>query len=95
MGSEDPQADREGDGFKDALPGSELADLLERGRALGSTYVLCGALETQAAIQVLTIEIAAVADGSLFWSKSFPVAGADPAKIASEANATFPAPDDD
>ena len=82
MGSEDPQADREGDCFKEALPGCELADLLERGRALGSTYVLCGALETQAAIQVLTIEIAAVA-------------GADPAKIASEANATFPAPDDD
>jgi hypothetical protein len=32
----------------------------------------------------------AVADGSPVWSQSYPVANADPAKIAAEANAKVP-----
>jgi hypothetical protein len=39
---------------------------------------------------VLTIKIATVADGSVFWSKSYAAAGADPAKIAADVDANIP-----
>jgi TolB-like protein len=67
----------------------------ERGRANHSAYVLCGAVGTQAAAQVLTIKISKVSDGSVVWTQSYPVAGADPAKIAEEVNSHVPELDDD
>jgi hypothetical protein len=36
-----------------------------------------------------------VSDGSVLWSKSYPVAGADPAKIAEEVNSRIPELEDD
>jgi TIR domain len=68
---------------------------LERGRSNHSAYVLCGAIGTEAAAQVLSVKISKVSDGSVVWSKSYPVAGADPAKIAEEVNASVPTLDDD
>ncbi len=68
---------------------------VERGRSNHSAYVLCGAIGTEAAAQVLWVKIFKVGDGSLVWSKSYPVAGADPAKIAAEVNARVPALNDD
>jgi hypothetical protein len=34
-------------------------------------------------------------DSSVLWSKSYPVAGADPAKIAEEVDSKVPAVDED
>jgi len=68
---------------------------LERGRSNHSAYVLCGAIGSEAAAQVLSIKIVKVGDGSVVWSKSYPVAGADPAKIAEEVNSRVPTLDDD
>lgn len=68
---------------------------LERGRSNHSAYVLCGAIVTEAAAQVLAVKILKVSDGSLVWSKSYPVAGADPGKIAEEVNSHVPTLDDD
>jgi TolB-like protein len=68
---------------------------LERGRSNHSAYVLCGAIGTDAAAQVLSVKISKVSDGSVVWSKSYPVAGADPAKIAEEVNSRVPTLDDD
>ncbi|HEY2534793.1 MAG TPA: toll/interleukin-1 receptor domain-containing protein [Xanthobacteraceae bacterium] len=68
---------------------------LERGRSNHSAYVLCGAIGAQAAAQVLAIKIFKVNDGSVVWSQSYPVAGADPAKIADEVNARVPDLEDD
>jgi hypothetical protein len=68
---------------------------LERGRSNHSAYVLCGAVGTEAAAQVLSVKIFKVSDGSVVWSKSYPVAGADPAKIAEEVNSRVPTLDDD
>jgi hypothetical protein len=34
-------------------------------------------------------------DGTVLWSKAYPLAGADPAKIASEVDSNIPAVDDD
>jgi TolB-like protein len=69
--------------------------VLERGRSNHSVYVLCGTIGTQAAAQILTVKICKVSDGSVVWSQSYPVAGADPAKIADEVNSHIPDLDDD
>ena len=68
---------------------------LERGRSNQSAYVLCGAIGTEAAALVLAVKILKVSDGSVVWSKSYPVAGADPGKIAEEVNSHVPTLDDD
>jgi hypothetical protein len=68
---------------------------VERGRSNHSAYVLCGAIGTGAAAQVLLVKISKVSDGSVVWSKSYPVAGADPAQIAEEVNSRIPSLDDD
>jgi hypothetical protein len=68
---------------------------IERGRSNHSAYVLCGAIGTGAAAPALTVKILKVSDDALVWSKSYPVAGADPNKIAEEANSHVPALDDD
>ena len=69
--------------------------ILERGRSNHSAYVLCGAIGAEAAAQVLSVKIFKVSDGSVVWSKSYPVAGADPAKIAEEVNSRVPTLEDD
>jgi hypothetical protein len=68
---------------------------VERGRSNHSAYVLCGAIGTEGAAQVLSVKISKVGDGSVVWSKSYPVAGADPAKIAEEVNSRVPELEDD
>jgi TolB-like protein len=75
---------------KEPLPSRELGAALERGRANHSRYVLCGTVDEINRAQVLTVKIAKVSDGSVIWSKSYPAAGADPAKIAAEVDANMP-----
>jgi hypothetical protein len=75
---------------KEPLPSRELGAALERGRANHSTYVLCGSVDEVNRAQVLTVKLAKVSDGSVIWSKSYPAAGADPAKIAAEVDANLP-----
>jgi TolB-like protein len=80
---------------QESAPCDDSKSALERGRSNHSAYVLCGAITTEAAAQVLSVKITKVSDGSLLWSKSYPVAGADPAKIAEEVNARVPELEDD
>jgi TolB-like protein len=88
-----------------SLPSRELGAALERGRASHSTYVLWGTVDRepgrvagqvpgQGATQSLNIKIAEVADGSVVWSKAYPVAGADPAMIAAEVDSKVPSLDE-
>jgi TolB-like protein len=75
----------------------DLKSVLERGRSNHSAYVLCGSIGTDTAAPALSIKLAKVSDGSVLWSKSYPVSGADPNKIAQEVNAHVPSlgdPDD-
>jgi TIR domain len=67
---------------------------LERGRSNHSAYVLCGAIGTEPA-PLLLVKISKVSDASVVWSKSYPIAGADPAKIAEEVNSHVPELEDD
>jgi hypothetical protein len=73
------------------LASRDLGAALERGRASHSAYVLYGTVDTVGNAQALTVKIAKVADGSVIWSKTYPAAGADPAKIATEVEAGIPA----
>ena len=70
----------------DQLPACYLESVLARAGENQSAYAVCGSVDTQGSDQALDIEIAAVANGSVLWSKSYPVAGADPEKIAAEVS---------
>jgi TolB-like protein len=70
---------------------SDLKAAVERGRANHSEYILCGAVASDAGVKALNIKLAKVDDGSMVWSKAYPVAGADPAAIAAEVDTKVPA----
>jgi TolB-like protein len=72
------------------LASRDLGAALERGRANHAIYVLYGTVDTQTPGQVLTVRIAKIADGEILWSKSYPAAGADPAKIAADVESNVP-----
>jgi hypothetical protein len=76
------------------LPGCGLAPALALARARHASYVLCGAVDTVASVQLLTISVASVEEGAVIWTRAYPVAGADPARIAAEAGSKVPADDD-
>jgi TolB-like protein len=66
-----------------------------QGRAHGSSYIVYGAVAGSAPARQLTVKVVAVADGSVLWSKSYPLAGADAAGIAAEVISKLPSSDDD
>jgi TolB-like protein len=74
----------------ESVPCEDAKSAVERGRSNHSNYVLCGSIGTGAAAQVLSVKIAKVSDGTVSWSNSYPVAGADAAKIAEEVNSHVP-----
>ena len=73
---------------KEPLSAPDLSAAVKQGRALHSKYVLYGAVDKPA--QNVTVSLVAVADSSLLWSQSYPVANADPTKIAAEVNSKVP-----
>jgi len=74
------------------LDATAAADL---GREKNSKYVLFGTVEGEAGARSLAIKLIEVADGSVLWSKSYPIAGADPASIAAEVDSKVPGAEDD
>jgi TolB-like protein len=58
----------------------------EVGRAHHARYVLFGAVDEAAKPPSLSVKMVSAADGSVLWSESFPVASADPARIATEVD---------
>jgi hypothetical protein len=79
----------------ESAPCGDLKTALARGRSNHSKYILCGAVGGEASNSGLTVKIAEVSDGTVVWSKSYPVAGADAAKIAAEVNAQVPSLNED
>ncbi len=77
------------------LPSLDASDAAARGRARHSAYVIYGAVEGETGKQSLTVKIVSVANGAVAWSKSYPVAGADPGRIAAEAAEKVPTPGDE
>ncbi len=68
-----------------SLP-TDPAEAGERGRADHSTYVVYGAVEDNA----LNIKVIESDDGSVEWSKSYPLEGADTARIAAQVQEHIP-----
>jgi len=66
-----------------------------QGRAHGSTYIVYGAVAAGAPDRQLTVKVVTVADGSVLWSKSYPLTEADAAAIAADVLAKLPASSDD
>ncbi|HUN72732.1 MAG TPA: TIR domain-containing protein [Steroidobacteraceae bacterium] len=64
------------------------------GSAHDSSYVVYGAVAGSGPGQQLSVRIVTTDDGSLSWSKSYPVTGTDPAAIAAEVAAHIPNDDD-
>jgi TolB-like protein len=79
---------------QDSGPSKDAKAALERARASQASYVVYGAVATQGAAPVLTVTVAA-ADGTIVWTRSYPVAAADPSKIAAEVDSNVPVPDSD
>ena len=77
------------------IPTVDASAAMVQGRAHGSADIVYGSVAGSAPDQQLTVKIIAVKDGSVLWSKSYPLAGADPAGIATEVSAHVPAHDDD
>lgn len=66
-----------------------------QGRAHGSRYIVYGAVAGSASARQLTVQVVTVADGSVLWSKSYPLTGADAAGIAAEVISKLPRSDSD
>ncbi len=76
---------------KEPLPALDAAAAAERGRGSHSNYVLVGGIEAPAgSAPLLTVEIIKVSDGSVAWTKGYPVAKADPSAIVPEIEAALP-----
>jgi TIR domain len=80
---------------QESVPCGDGKAAAEKGRLNHSRYVLCGTIAADAAAQALTIKMTKVSDGTIRWSKSYPLTGADPAKIAAEVDAQVPSLEDD
>jgi TolB-like protein len=77
------------------LPTLDASTAMVQGRAHASDYIVYGAVAGRAPDQQLTVRIVAVDDGSVLWSKSYPLSGADPAGIAAEVTAKIPRAESD
>ena len=73
------------------LASANVSTAAARGRALQASYVLYGAINDPSPTSNFTVNIVSVEDGLALWSKTYPVAGADPVKIAEEVGSKVPA----
>jgi TolB-like protein len=73
------------------LNSAAAADL---GRAHHSSYVIYGAVDGASDAQALRVNVVSATDGSIAWSQTYPVAGADPARIASDVVSNIPSTED-
>lgn len=79
----------------DPLPSGDVAAAAQLARGRNATYVLIGTVVTSGAPQSLTVKWVTAEDGSVAWSASFPIVGADPERIAVEVDKQTPDLDKD
>jgi hypothetical protein len=65
------------------------------GRANHAQYVVYGGVESKGPDRVLTITVEEVDDATITWTKSYPIATADPEAIAPEVEKAIPKPEED
>jgi TolB-like protein len=76
-----------------AMP--DAASAAQTGRAQHATYVIYGAVDNRSPAQRLTVAVVKVEDGSVVWTDSWPVTGADSAHIATQIDAKLQEVEDD
>ncbi|HET9390951.1 MAG TPA: toll/interleukin-1 receptor domain-containing protein [Steroidobacteraceae bacterium] len=80
---------------KEPPPVVDAAAAADLGREKNSKYVLFGTIEGEPGARSLAIKLIEVADGSVLWSKSYPIAGADSASIAADVDSKVQEAEDD
>jgi hypothetical protein len=80
---------------REPLPSADAAAAAELARGRKADYVLIGTVIKSTAPQSLEVKGVAAEDGSVAWSASFPIVGADPEKIAVEVDKQTPDLDND
>jgi hypothetical protein len=80
---------------REPLPSADAAAAAELARGRKADYVLIGTVIKSTAPQSLEVKWVAAEDGSVAWSASFPIVGADPEKIAVEVDKQTPDLDND
>jgi TolB-like protein len=60
-----------------------------------AAYVVYGAVGAQPSGETLLVTVADAADGTVLWTQTYPVASADPLKIANDVESEVPQPESD
>jgi TolB-like protein len=60
-----------------------------------AAYVVYGAVGAQPSGETLLVTVADAADGTVLWTQTYPVTGADPLKIANDVESEVPQPESD
>jgi hypothetical protein len=73
----------------EALSTADPSEAVAQARVRHSNYVLYGTIDNTATPQSLVVRIVRTADAAVVWSASYPVAGADPARIATDVDSSL------
>jgi hypothetical protein len=79
----------------EALSSPDTSAAVARGRERHAKYVFYGAADSAGGAPSLTVWIVRVADGSVLWSASYPVAGANSNSIATELDSKLQSLEDE
>lgn len=74
----------------DATASSDAHAALARARAAHAAWVVYGAVPPGGSEPALRVTIANAEDGSVVWTRSFPIRSADPLEIAAQVDARIP-----
>ncbi len=75
---------------KDSAASKDPGAALALARSAHSTYVLYGQVASREGVQALSVTVAKTEDGAVVWTRAYPLAAADPAKIAADVDAMVP-----
>ncbi len=80
---------------KDSAMSKDPSAALQSARAQRASYVVYGAVDNTPSGAALSVSVAEVRKGTVLWTRTYPLANADPANIASEVNSKVPEADGD
>ena len=79
----------------DSAASRDAQAAIQSGRDHHAAYVVYGTVSAQPPGQALLVTVAATAEGSVLWSRTYPLADSDPSRIASEVDSEVPQPETD
>jgi len=76
-------------------PPADPSEAASHGRARHTKYVLYGSIDNATTPQSLVVRIVRTADATVLWSASYPLAGADPARVATDVDSRLQSLEED